>query len=179
MRTGDEPDTARSALRLRLGLAIFGLLFSVLAAGLLAGRVALPVVLMFAAVGLVAVVDVAVVLRHLRQGAHFQPGPQVPPYRPLEPPPRPSRGHRPVDEDTRIRRYLVIMATCLVLITLAWTWVRTYSTTASVVMSIVAAVLPPVAAVVANLGADMPDQGSDGAGTGRRPRRPPDGGLEN
>lgn len=46
-----------------------------------------------------------------------------------------------------------MMGTCLVLIVLAWNVVRLWSTTAAVVMSIVAAVIAPVAVVVGNLGA--------------------------
>ncbi len=45
------------------------------------------------------------------------------------------------------------MGTCVLLIVLAWNVVRFWSTTAAVVMSLVAAVIPPVAVVVANLGA--------------------------
>ena len=45
------------------------------------------------------------------------------------------------------------MGTCVLLIALAWNVVRLWSTTAAVVMSVVAALLPPVAAMVANLGA--------------------------
>jgi len=44
------------------------------------------------------------------------------------------------------------MGACLLLILLAWNLVRLWSTTAAVVMSIVAALIPPVAAMVANLG---------------------------
>lgn len=176
MRTGNEPGTARSPLRLRLGLALFGVVTSLGAAGLLLGRASLLVVLMFVVVGLVAAVDSAVVVRHLRQGAHFQPGPQIPPYQAVPPVPQLPRVRAPVDESTRIRRYLAIMVTCLVLITLAWTVVRLYSTTAAVAMSMIAAVLPPIAVVVANLGVNLPD---DGRGTGRGSPRPRDGGLEN
>ena len=42
------------------------------------------------------------------------------------------------------------MATCLVLILLAWNVVRLWSTGAALAMSAVAAVLPPIAAIVAN-----------------------------
>ncbi|MEU3460521.1 DUF6343 family protein [Streptomyces sp. NPDC006733] len=82
MRTGSEPLTARSALRLRLGLAAFGLLWAV------GGAVGFAVAghpvwaLALAAVAAVAVVDLLVVVRHLRQGAHYQPGRTIPPYRP-------------------------------------------------------------------------------------------------
>ena len=51
---------------------------------------------------------------------------------------------------TRKRWYFAIMGLCLLLILLAWNVIRLYSTTAAVVMSVVAAVLPPIAAVVAN-----------------------------
>lgn len=46
-----------------------------------------------------------------------------------------------------------MMGTCVVLVLLAWNVVRLWSTTAAVVMSVVAAVLPPAAAIVGNLGA--------------------------
>jgi hypothetical protein len=45
------------------------------------------------------------------------------------------------------------MGTCVVLILLAWNVVRLWSTTAAVVMSVIAAVIPPVAAFVGNQGA--------------------------
>jgi hypothetical protein len=54
---------------------------------------------------------------------------------------------------SRRRAYLWMMGTCIVLIVLAWNVVRLWSTTAAVVMSIVAAVIPPIAAIVGNLGA--------------------------
>ncbi len=50
----------------------------------------------------------------------------------------------------RQRWYFVLMGTCLVLITVAWTLVRLWSPTAAVVMSGVAAVLAPIAVIVAN-----------------------------
>lgn len=53
---------------------------------------------------------------------------------------------------TRRRAYFTLMGTCVVLILLAWNVVRLWSTTAAVVMSVVAAVLPPIAAFVGNLG---------------------------
>ena len=53
---------------------------------------------------------------------------------------------------TRRRAYFTLMGTCVVLIVLAWNVVRLWSTTAAVVMSVVAALLPPVAAFVGNLG---------------------------
>lgn len=54
----------------------------------------------------------------------------------------------------RRRWYVALMGTCVVLIVLAWNLVRLWSTTAAVVMSVVAAVLPPVAAIIANWNED-------------------------
>ncbi len=54
----------------------------------------------------------------------------------------------------RQRWYFTLMGVCLVLIVLAWNLVRLWSTTAAVVMSVVAAVLPPIAVVIANWGED-------------------------
>ncbi|MFE6198574.1 DUF6343 family protein [Streptomyces sp. NPDC057838] len=97
MRTGSEPRTARSALRARFWLAVWGLVWAIIGtvAFTLAGRpgwaVACGVLL------LIVAVDLAVVLRHIRQGPHYQPGPGIPPYRPLDDPPpgpRPT-GDRP------------------------------------------------------------------------------------
>lgn len=50
----------------------------------------------------------------------------------------------------RRRAYFWLMGTCLTLIVLAWFVVRLFSTTAAVIMSVVAAGIPPVAAIVAN-----------------------------
>jgi Protein of unknown function (DUF3099) len=58
-----------------------------------------------------------------------------------------------VDRRRRHRTYFVLMGTCLLLILLAWNLVRLWSTTAAVVMSVLAALLPPVAAFVGNQGA--------------------------
>ncbi|MFC6152095.1 DUF3099 domain-containing protein [Nocardioides yefusunii] len=54
----------------------------------------------------------------------------------------------------RMRRYLWLMGTCIVLIVLAWNVVRFFSITAAVVMSMIAAVIPPIAVIVANNGED-------------------------
>ena len=62
---------------------------------------------------------------------------------------------------TRKRAYFTLMGTCVVLILLAWNVVRLWSTTAAVVMSVVAAVIPPVAAFVGNLGGLDPEDPSD------------------
>jgi len=90
MRTGSEPTTARSALRARFWLSVWGLVWAIFgtAAFALAGRPGWA-----AACGvlwLVVTVDLILILRHIRQGPHYQPGPDVPPYRPAEH--RPPRG---------------------------------------------------------------------------------------
>ncbi|HJQ07497.1 MAG TPA: DUF3099 domain-containing protein [Nocardioides sp.] len=54
----------------------------------------------------------------------------------------------------RRRWYFALMGVCVTLIVLAWNVVRLWSTTAAVVMSVVAAVIPPIAAIVANWGED-------------------------
>ncbi|WP_395696455.1 DUF3099 domain-containing protein [Nocardioides sp.] len=58
-----------------------------------------------------------------------------------------------MERRTRHRAYFWLMGTCVALILLAWNVVRLWSTTAAVVMSVVAALIPPVAAFVANQGA--------------------------
>jgi hypothetical protein len=69
-----------------------------------------------------------------------------------------------VDRRHRHRAYFWLMGTCVVLILLAWNVVRLWSTTAAIVMSVVAALIPPVAAFVANQGAldqSAPEAGDD------------------
>jgi hypothetical protein len=158
VRSGDEPNHARSPLRLRLGLALFGLVAALIASYVVRSVAPTPVVVAFVVVAVIALVDLVVVLRHLRSGPHYQPGPEIPPYRPADRPrrPKPAALTAPLSERTRMRRYLAIMITCLVLITLAWTWVRLWSTTTAVIMSAIAAVLPPIAVIVANFGVELP-----------------------
>ena len=63
---------------------------------------------------------------------------------------------RPQSERLRRRQrwYFALMSVCVVLILLAWNLVRLWSTTAALVMSVVAAVIPPIAVVIANWGED-------------------------
>ncbi|MEW1611911.1 MULTISPECIES: DUF6343 family protein [unclassified Streptomyces] len=82
MRTGSEPVTARSPLRMRLWLSLWGTfwaLFGLLAFSL-TGRpgwaVACAVLLAL------TLLDLCVVAYRMRQGAHYQPGRDVPPYEP-------------------------------------------------------------------------------------------------
>ncbi|MEU6095574.1 DUF6343 family protein [Streptomyces sp. NPDC047079] len=82
MRTGSEPTTARSALRMRFWLSLWGLVWATLGVVLfsLVGRPGWA-----AACGvlwLVISADMAVIVRRIRQGAHWQPGRDVPPYPP-------------------------------------------------------------------------------------------------
>lgn len=83
-RTGSEPVQARSPLRLRLGLAVCGVVWGAAAAVgfALAGYPGWAAVV--AAIGALALVDALLVVRHIRQGPHYQPGRSVPPYRPVE-----------------------------------------------------------------------------------------------
>ncbi|MFJ8466927.1 DUF6343 family protein [Streptomyces swartbergensis] len=82
MRTGSEPRTARSALRARFWLSMWGLVWALFGtvAFTLAGRTGWAIAC--GALLLVVAIDLIVVLRHIRQGPHYQPGPDIPPYRP-------------------------------------------------------------------------------------------------
>ncbi|MFF5774674.1 DUF6343 family protein [Streptomyces californicus] len=82
MRTGSEPTTARSPLRMRLWLSLWGTAWALfgLVAFAVNGRpgwaAACGVVL------LIAVTDLCVVAYRMRQGSRYQPGREVPPYEP-------------------------------------------------------------------------------------------------
>lgn len=84
MRTGSEPTTARSALRLRLWLSVWGLIWAI------AGTTAFTLggqpgwAIACGVLWLIVTVDLAMILRHIRQGPHYQPSRDVPPYRPPE-----------------------------------------------------------------------------------------------
>ncbi|MET9428550.1 DUF6343 family protein [Streptomyces sp. NPDC003036] len=81
-RTGSEPRTARSPLRTRFWLALWGLIWA--AAGTagfaLAGRTGWAVAC--GVLFLVVTADLLFIVRHIRQGPHYQPGRDVPPYEP-------------------------------------------------------------------------------------------------
>jgi hypothetical protein len=85
MRTGSEPTTARSALRMRLWLSVWGLIWAIggTAAFAVADRPGWAVAC--GALSLIVTLDLVMILRHIRQGPHYQPGRDVPPY----PPPGP------------------------------------------------------------------------------------------
>ncbi len=61
---------------------------------------------------------------------------------------------RSLESMDRKKAYFLLMGTCILLILLAWNVVRFWSTTAAVVMSVVAAVIPPIAVIVGNWGQD-------------------------
>ncbi|MCT4355111.1 DUF6343 family protein [Streptomyces sp. Je 1-79] len=82
MRTGSEPATARSALRMRFWLSLWGLLWAAFGTTVFAlvgspGWAAACGVLF-----VVAAVDLSMVLHHIHQGPHWQPGRDIPPYEP-------------------------------------------------------------------------------------------------
>jgi Family of unknown function (DUF6343) len=161
IRTGDEPTHARSPLRMRLVLALLGLLNGLLGIGIFGFWLrTLPFLAFFALVTLLSLGNILVVSVRIRQGAHYQPGRDVPPYHPVDPEPRTPNPPKPISERRRHLRYVLVMGCCLLLIVLAWTWVRYYSVFAAGVMSLVAALLPPLAAVLTN--ADSPIFREDG-----------------
>lgn len=82
MRTGSEPLTARSPLRMRFWLSVWGLIWATFGtiAFALVGRPEWA-----AACGvlwLIITADMAMILRHIHQGPHYQPGRDIPPYEP-------------------------------------------------------------------------------------------------
>ncbi|MFH8592024.1 DUF6343 family protein [Streptomyces rimosus] len=97
MRTGSEPLQARSPLKMRRGLALWGMVWAA------AGTVAFSVAgrpgwaAACAVVAVLAAVDLTIVVRHIHQGAHYQPGKDVPPYEPVHDPPRGAPRHRSAD----------------------------------------------------------------------------------
>jgi Family of unknown function (DUF6343) len=91
MRTGSEPVTARSALRMRFWLSVWGLIWTAAGAAAFALADAPVFAGICAALALIALVDLVVIVRRMRQGPHFQPGPDIPPYEPVRHRPRSRR----------------------------------------------------------------------------------------
>jgi hypothetical protein len=83
IRTGDEPRNARSPLRLRLGLATFGLAWAIVGTVAFAWAGQTGWAAVCGVIALVAVVNLTVIVHRIRQGPHWQPGRDVRPYRPL------------------------------------------------------------------------------------------------
>ncbi|MFD0632937.1 DUF6343 family protein [Catenulispora yoronensis] len=150
IRSGDEPMHARSPLRMRLTMALIGLASAIGGVVFFQTQRATGWVIGCGVVGVLAFVDVLVVARHIRQGPHYQPGRDIPPYRPVEEPEDLPPSRAPLSRRTREQVYLAMMGTCLVLIILAWTVVRLFSPGLAVAMSVVAAFIPPFAVMVAN-----------------------------
>ncbi|MFF0447832.1 DUF6343 family protein [Streptomyces sp. NPDC004609] len=83
MRTGSEPITARSPLRMRFWLSVWGLIWTGAGTAIFAitshpGWAVLCGVLL-----LIVIVDMIQIVRHIRQGPHYQPGREIPPYEPV------------------------------------------------------------------------------------------------
>ena len=83
MRTGSEPVEARSPLRVRLTLAIWGLVWAVAGTVIFAEIDRIGWAVACGVVMLVAAADIAVVVHRMHQGPHWQPGRDIPPYRPV------------------------------------------------------------------------------------------------
>ncbi|MFF4579052.1 DUF6343 family protein [Streptomyces sp. NPDC001389] len=82
MRTGNEPLTARSPLRLRFWLSLWGLIWAAAGAAVFSLAERPGWAAACAALAVLAAVDLAVVVRHIHQGPHYQPGRDIPPYEP-------------------------------------------------------------------------------------------------
>lgn len=81
-RSGDEPVHARSPLRLRFWLALWGLILMIAVTVFFVAVDHPGWAALTAAIGAITAVDLVLILRHMRQGAHYQPGRDVPPYEP-------------------------------------------------------------------------------------------------
>ena len=150
IRSGDEPMHARSPLRMRLVMALIGLASAIGGVVFFVTQHAVGFVVFCAVVGFAALVDAVVVVRHIRQGPHWQPGRDIPPYRPVEDAHDEPEHSKPLSQHTREHVYLAMMGTCVVLVVLAWTVVRLFSPGLAIAMSVVAAFIPPFAVMVAN-----------------------------
>ncbi|WP_333770913.1 DUF6343 family protein [Streptomyces sp. IBSBF 2435] len=90
-RTGYEPTQARSPLRLRLGLAVCGVVWGIGAAIGFALFAQPGWAALCAVIAAIAAADCVIVVRHMRQGARYQPGRDVPPYPPVDRRPKQRR----------------------------------------------------------------------------------------
>ncbi|MGG8408276.1 DUF6343 family protein [Streptomyces sp. 12297] len=82
MRTGNEPLTARSPLRLRFWLSVWGMIWAVAGTAVFALSERPGWAITCALLTLLIGADLMVVVHRLHQGAHYQPGPDIPPYEP-------------------------------------------------------------------------------------------------
>ncbi|MGW2559755.1 DUF6343 family protein [Streptomyces sp. NPDC001514] len=95
MRTGSEPATARSPLRLRFWLSVWGLLWAVAGTAVFALAERPGWAIACAVLCLIVSADLMVVVHRLHQGPHYQPGPDIPPYEPDHGDNRPYRSPGP------------------------------------------------------------------------------------
>ncbi len=84
MRTGSEPTTARSALRARFWLSVWGLVWATLGTVVFALLEQPGWAAACGALWLIVALDLAMIVRHIHQGPHWQPGREIPPYLPPE-----------------------------------------------------------------------------------------------
>ncbi|KUJ68811.1 hypothetical protein ACZ90_15520 [Streptomyces albus subsp. albus] len=84
LRTGDEPIHARSALRARCALAIWGVVWAAAGTALFSLVGLTGWAIACGVLWLITVIDLTVVIRHIRQGPHYQPGRDIPPYAPVD-----------------------------------------------------------------------------------------------
>ncbi|MFF1479414.1 DUF6343 family protein [Streptomyces sp. NPDC058301] len=82
MRTGSEPTTARSPLRMRFWLSVWGLIWALGGTAGFALEDRPGWMAACAALALVITIDLGMIIHHIHQGPHYQPGPDVPPYEP-------------------------------------------------------------------------------------------------
>ncbi|WP_327740073.1 DUF6343 family protein [Streptomyces nojiriensis] len=82
MRSGNEPVTARSPLRLRFWLGVWGLVWAAAGTALFSLVDRPGWAAACGALAVVVAVDLFMIVRHIHQGPHYQPGPDIPPYEP-------------------------------------------------------------------------------------------------
>jgi hypothetical protein len=82
MRTGSEPATARSPLRMRFWLSVWGLIWAVVGLGAFAVMERPGWAITCAVLCVIIMADLLMVVHRIHQGPHYQPGPDIPPYEP-------------------------------------------------------------------------------------------------
>ncbi|MFJ4919154.1 DUF6343 family protein [Streptomyces sp. NPDC088725] len=91
MRTGSEPVTARSALRMRFWLSLWGIVWTAFGTIVFALVAQTGWAVVCGVLLLVVLADLVLVVRRIRQGSRFQPPPDVPPYEPTAGPEAPRK----------------------------------------------------------------------------------------
>lgn len=79
MRTGSEPVTARSALRMRFWLSVWGLLWTAAGTSAFAAAGQTGWSVLCGVLLAVVVTNLVIVVHRIRQGPRYQPGRDVPP----------------------------------------------------------------------------------------------------